>query len=679
LSSIARLQDPLKTLRDRVPRLVEALDVSPDVELASWRNVLDTKLLPRVSPDSPLMVAICGGGSTGKSTLFNSLARENLSAVGGKAGLNRRVLVGAHPELLKRDELLTQFFEPFGQSPAPLKSAEQLTEPGAPLYVPCHALPPGIVLMDTPDFDTGLDDQYTNREVGRPVLETCDLLLYIFTNATYNNLANTQFIRGILTDIGERKCLLVYRAYESFTSEQIEEHATTVASNLYGDAWRESILGIYRTDDTNEVASGDRFMELEPVMDSPPVLELLDNLDAPTLRAEQIDLMLRDVLAQAESTLDQCLAAQGELMLYRDAIRIAQSHCVYRALGSLPVHEVGARLQRLWEETGPPALRFMRRTSRALGYPIKSTFRLAKWVKRRIADEPDEPPPEDPLDARLQELEEAAGELHRTLLTDQVVSSTTDADPDGAALFQRIDEVRKRKGFEARELPFTEPAGRPGSFSFTVAAPAAIQQAREEALGKSWEQELAVIEPEARALLHVPTEPTTATDLEFDRELRAVIADFREQMSLGQRLRETAFASLHLVPPVVAVTYIISTGDLSGGAAVAGTEGAKVGVAATVYAKVKGLFGLNDLWALVALPANTGLTEADGAQLKQMLEPVIQRWFRNRSTMIAELFEERITRPIYEAASTHVSVAEGIAKEVEEAIARIRAEGLEHA
>lgn len=675
MSSIARLQDPLKTLRDGIPRLVEALDVSPNVGLANWRNVVDTKLLPRVAPDSPLLVAICGGGSTGKSTLFNSLARENLSAVGGKAGLNRRVLVGAHPELLAQDGVLSQFFEPFGQSPAPLKSIAQLAEPGAPLQVPCRALPPSIVLMDTPDFDTGLNEQYLNREVGRPVLETCDLLLYIFTNATYNNLANTQFIRKILTDIGERKCLLVYRAYESFTDEQIEEHATTVAGNLYGDAWRESVLGVYRTDDTNEVAAGQRFMELEPVMDSQPVLELLETLDAPTLRTEQIDLMLRDVLTQAEATLDQCLVAQGELMLYRDAIRIAQSHCVYRALGSLPVHEVGARLQRLWEETGPSALRFMRRTSRALGYPIKSTFRLAKWLKHRLADEPDAPDPEDPLDVRLQELEEAAGELHRTLLTDQVVSSTTDADPDGAAVIQRIGEVRKRKGAEGRELPFTEPAGRPGSYSFTVAAPAAIQQAREEALGKSWEQELAVIEPEARALLHVPTEPTNATDLEFDRELRHVIDDFRGQMSLGQRLRETAFASLHLVPPVVAVTYIITTGDLSGGAVVAGAEGAKVGVAATVYAKVKGLFGLNDLWALVALPANTGLTEADGAQLKQMLEPVIQKWFRNRSTMIAALFEDRITKPIYEAASARVSQAAEIAKEVAEAIATIRAEG----
>jgi nicotinamide riboside kinase len=60
--------------------------------LRAWTHALDVKLLPKLHPDFPLVVAICGGGSAGKSTLFNSLVGRPVSPMGGRAGLNRRVL-----------------------------------------------------------------------------------------------------------------------------------------------------------------------------------------------------------------------------------------------------------------------------------------------------------------------------------------------------------------------------------------------------------------------------------------------------------------------------------------------------------------------------------------------------------------------------------------------------------
>ncbi|MBW1956500.1 MAG: hypothetical protein JRI83_12425 [Deltaproteobacteria bacterium] len=62
----------LKALRRDIPRLAEMLQVE-DPRMDIWTRVLDLKLFPRVDPDFPLIAAICGGGSSGKSTLINTL------------------------------------------------------------------------------------------------------------------------------------------------------------------------------------------------------------------------------------------------------------------------------------------------------------------------------------------------------------------------------------------------------------------------------------------------------------------------------------------------------------------------------------------------------------------------------------------------------------------------------
>jgi Flp pilus assembly CpaF family ATPase len=48
------------------------LDSRPAID--GWQQAVDTRLLPRLMPEFPLVAAICGGGSSGKSTLFNTLA-----------------------------------------------------------------------------------------------------------------------------------------------------------------------------------------------------------------------------------------------------------------------------------------------------------------------------------------------------------------------------------------------------------------------------------------------------------------------------------------------------------------------------------------------------------------------------------------------------------------------------
>ncbi|MGA8280892.1 MAG: GTPase, partial [Desulfobacterales bacterium] len=92
-------REPLSNLRDLLPRLVELLEIEDAVSGAAWKN-LDARLLPLVDPRLPLMVAICGGANSGKSTLFNSLLKTRLSLVRGNAGSTRRVLIAGHPDVL---------------------------------------------------------------------------------------------------------------------------------------------------------------------------------------------------------------------------------------------------------------------------------------------------------------------------------------------------------------------------------------------------------------------------------------------------------------------------------------------------------------------------------------------------------------------------------------------------
>ena len=60
------------------------------------------------------------------------------------------------------------------------------------------------IAMGTPDFDTGAGGGYQNREMAEQSLDAADVLIYIFTNANYNNRDNTDFIARMLTAVGTR-------------------------------------------------------------------------------------------------------------------------------------------------------------------------------------------------------------------------------------------------------------------------------------------------------------------------------------------------------------------------------------------------------------------------------------------------------------------------------------------
>lgn len=623
----ADLNAALETLREAIPRLVNILGLSREIDLRSWNHMIDGKLLPRLSPDFPLIAAICGGGSSGKSTLFNSIVGDRLSPSGGSAGINRRILVTAPGEIFRRKEFVSTLFEPFGAQSKPLEDQQELTVPGCPLYLLNNAVPRNMVLMDTPDFDTGARGSYTNREVVQQALEAADLLIYIFTNANYNNQNNTDFIARMLTGIGMRKCFLVYRVYSSFSQKEVLDHAMTVAHNIYGGDAHRHVLGVYRTDDDNAVAAGERFMELRPVRkQDPPFDQALKALDPKKLRPELLDSILDDTLDQARAITEQARISQNELQLYLDALQAAQSHCVQEALSHFPMDMVLKRFAQIWMETDPAYIRAMRRTGEVVGLPVRAIGDTVRWVKGKFS-EAGKPLPEPSGEFRDKvegDLINAVSHLRNKAINPELSVSVSMTDPAARRMQELTETIRGFRSPGPGVCPYAEPAEAAGTYTFRVAAHPVVANAQQDLQYREWKSVLNAI------LSHKEILTTLSEAIEAD--LYQLAREFRAKLGFTGHIRQTLSAVLNVIPATVAVTYILSTGDALS------AMGIKI--------KLTGMFGLHDLYALVALPATTGLNRADRRQVETMLGPIAQTWLNNKLVRVRELFESQITGQI---------------------------------
>jgi len=632
----------LRTLRDRLPRLIAVLGGEPDDAVLGALQTLDSRVLPRLSPDFPLMAAIAGGGSSGKSTLFNSLLGAQVSTVGGRAGLSRRVLVAVHPDAAARPTFLTELFRPFGTTPTPLTDPRVLTTPGAPQYVTTDALPPTLILLDTPDFDVGADGRYLNREVAEPVLAAADVLIYIFTNATYNAKHNTDFLRDQLTRIGRRACILVYRAYASYTDDEVRAHADTVADNLYGAGNRAHVLGVFRADDDNAVASGAAPMAPRPITPGPGLLETLQRLDPRALRAEQNQVMVQAVKRVFSSAVAEAYAQREALAIHRDALRLAEGHAVAHAIAQLPLNAIIERIRVIFERSDSGFVRFSRAAGRVTGAPIRGLKRL---FGKRAEPEAERAP--DPLERARAALVEAANELRRQTLAEELTAATTPSDPDGGALLERIARLRQLRRLTGAARPFAEPSG--AAVSVYVSAPAVLEQARAALLTRPWSEALDAIASATDALVELPAS--------LDAELEAIVGEFRRDMPFFKKARAALVGSLNLLPTMLGVVYVFATADPVGGTGLS--------------AKLSGLFGLNDLWATVAIPASSGLDEVTRKDLKRVLDPVVQRWLASRAAPLEALFREHITATSLAAADERMAQSETLITDARAAYAQL--------
>jgi len=612
----------LITIRHSVQQLHEMLNLETGLDLRAFQKVLDSKLIVQLDPDYPLMVAITGGGCSGKSSLFNAIVGKELSAVKARAGSSRRVLAAIHPAILEKPGFLASLFDAFDAYPEPLTSLEELTERGKPKYASSEEVPRNLVLLDTPDFDTGDQRNFKNRDIAKPVLEACDIFLYIVTNATYANRDNTQFIRETLTGVGLRKVILVYRCSRVISETEVHKHLSTVASNLYGEEYTRLVAGMYRVNEDDEVAAGKTLMRIDPISGCSPLLSALSAMDKAAIRSDFLAAALRDVRSKADRTLAATKRLREELIIYRDAVRIAASWASTEALKDFPKSEFLHRFLHIWEQTQPAPLKKIKGVGKVVGAPVKGMLWLTRKVRDRFwKDEDTQSGSACPDEVLRQNLFEAANSFRNRVLGLKLVVETTDRDPDAAEMLKTIRAIHAESPPGDPTCPHIEELGG-HRINIHVSRPRVFEDpgAGNAAPSILWEDEL-------QNIVNAIGEMPRGGD-EFDAQIKEIILNFRRTMGSWEKAREVLTAALPSLALFGAGVCVFLTSS-----PVAGTG---------IYAHLTALFGLNDLFALAVIPAATGLNEADRKNLQALISPVFADWFGKKAGDVRSILEKRI-------------------------------------
>ena len=150
-AALRRTRDALLAVRERCPAAALALDL------------LERDLLPRTAGgDAYLVAGIVGPNNAGKSALFNALVGRPLSPSVPTGGATRRLVGAVHPTLLaqlRAEPTLARFrLRPFGPDLAADTPLQPAADPAELLVAEEPLLPAMLMLIDTPDFDSILED-----------------------------------------------------------------------------------------------------------------------------------------------------------------------------------------------------------------------------------------------------------------------------------------------------------------------------------------------------------------------------------------------------------------------------------------------------------------------------------------------------------------------------------------
>jgi hypothetical protein len=460
----------------------------------------------------------------------------------------------------------------------------------------------------------------------------------------------------MLTGIGKRKCFLVYRVYPSFTQQEVLNHAMTVAEGIYGELADKYLLGVYRTDEDNDVAAGKGFMKFRPVdANRPSFAEALQSVDTPKLRYELYASILRDVYKHAEVIKDDAQVSFDELRLYFDALQTAQSYCVHEALKHFPMDRVMRRFARVWAATDPAHVKMMRKTGGFIELPLKLLLGAAGWAKDQLSSGIPQPSASKVFTEKVDEdLVTAVTNMHYQAVSRQISVGGSLTDPVAGRMVEIIDKIRSHKRLEKSQNPRAEPSGAGSSLNFLIDAHPAVISEQEKLRARDFKSVLQSILAEKESI--------TTISRDMEKDLERLADHFRRKMGLWHKISQTFWALLNVLPATVAVTYVLSTGDPVG--------------AAGIKVKLTGLFGAKDLYALFAIPVTTGLKKADRKQIEEMLGPIIQTWLNHKLKTVQHLFEENITGGILRCARKNIADANPLIREIEHSM-KVCAKGVE--
>ena len=201
-----RLGEVLEQYEQRLKTLRRAASQAPTVEHAlftgfeDWERQLLFKLAPRLAGEGCLIVAVAGGTNTGKSTVFNSLLGASISPVSPYGAYTKHPVIAAPPsrseQALEPGTLLPDAFAPIVLDSVPAEAVTDPRQAGMALFVArSDALPDRIVLLDTPDIDSVVKE---NWELAKSIREAGDVLVAVLTGQKYADSIVVEFFQEAL-------------------------------------------------------------------------------------------------------------------------------------------------------------------------------------------------------------------------------------------------------------------------------------------------------------------------------------------------------------------------------------------------------------------------------------------------------------------------------------------------
>ncbi|TYK53546.1 AAA family ATPase [Actinomadura decatromicini] len=173
----------LNVLREQLGAFDFLLDV-PGVEEAreardELRDQLQDYVLPRIqAAGAPMLVVLGGSTGAGKSTLVNTLVGSRVSATGVLRPTTSSPILVCHPDHARwflEGPMLPGMGRVRGPAPDAI-AGDQL------VVITSDVLPPGLALLDSPDFDSVFEDHY---EFATKLMAAADLWLCVTTAARY--------------------------------------------------------------------------------------------------------------------------------------------------------------------------------------------------------------------------------------------------------------------------------------------------------------------------------------------------------------------------------------------------------------------------------------------------------------------------------------------------------------
>jgi energy-coupling factor transporter ATP-binding protein EcfA2 len=198
------------------------------------RNQLDDYVLPRIrAAGAPMLVVLGGSTGAGKSTLVNTLVGARVSATGVLRPTTSSPILVCHPD--HADWFLKGPILPgMAKVPGPAPDAvvgDQL------VIMQSEALPAGLALLDSPDFDSVFEDHF---EFATKLMAAADLWLCVTTAARYADAQVWQMLRRA-REHGATLGTVLSRVPQGAGSEVIEHFADMLGEHGVGEAMRFTI------------------------------------------------------------------------------------------------------------------------------------------------------------------------------------------------------------------------------------------------------------------------------------------------------------------------------------------------------------------------------------------------------------------------------------------------------